>query len=210
MIAKRQIAFIFMVVLSVLIMASCFDVVTHEYDCQIDQDNSPSGDGGEDLGTTDSEDTDSIRTSPSDDDGTDEPGQGQGIRPAGWEEFGKACETHEDCSGIPGGGKCINSIMQLIFAPKGYCIMCCDDPGIDKCGPGFDCVGVQSEALTFLVCINNCEKDEDCRQEDGYECKPVPYLDEYYPDKKYCMPIILEAPSDDVQEMDPECNWSAP
>lgn len=202
MMRKRQIACFLWAMLLAVVLGSCSDNITHVYDCEIGQ-NSSGGDAG------DSENEVSTRTSPTDEDDSDEStdGSGQGIRPPGWEDFGGPCETHDDCSDIPGGGKCINSIMQLIFAPKGYCVACCNEPGIDMCGPGFDCVGVKNDALTYLVCINNCEEDKDCRQEDGYECKPVPYLEEYYPGQKYCMPIVIVPPADDVQEIDPECDW---
>lgn len=198
----RQIALFSIMIFFAAEVVSCSDTITHIYDCELGHENTPDEDGGDD-GKDSQNDSDTEGAS----DGIDG-GGGQGIRPQGWEEFGKRCESHDDCEGIPGGGKCINSILQMVYAPYGYCITCCDEPGIGNCGVGFDCVGVKTSALTYLVCINTCEKDEDCREEDGYVCKPVPYLGEYYPDRKYCMPIVIEEPPEGVIDIDPECDWT--
>lgn len=185
----------------------CWDEIEHEVDETVgytgpavdagdDTDTAPEtgGDAGGDAGGdggSDAEDTDTEQ-------------DGQGIQPPGWEGFGKPCKVHDDCKNIP-LGRCIENILGLVNAPGGYCVACCNQAGIDVCAPGIDCIG---EPGMYLVCINTCESDDQCRQEEGYRCLPVWYLAEKYPGRRYCMPSedLIEPPEGSTPS-DPQCNW---
>ena len=156
-------------------IVGCWDEVTNECDCGDDTDTSTA-----DAGT----DTD-------------------WSLPDGWEGFGTACETDDDCQGYPGVRRCIHDILSLINVPGGYCTSCCDAEEIDGCAVGIDCVGANN---VYLVCIAHCDSDEDCRQGDGYECRPIYYISEVFPGN-YCLPNedLVEPDTDNPQEVD--CPW---
>ena len=97
---QRQIASCIIVVIWAAVMVNCSDTITHVYDCEIGNSSGDAGDGlkGSDLDETDSDET------PRSDSDVATGGEGQGIRPPGWEDFGRACQSQEDCSDIPGEG----------------------------------------------------------------------------------------------------------
>lgn len=123
--------------------------------------------------------------------------------PEGWEGLGEACETDEDCQGYPGERRCVQDILSLINVPGGYCTSCCDAEEIDGCADGIDCVGANG---VYLVCVAHCGSDEDCRQEEGYVCRPIYYIPEVFPGN-YCLPTpdLVEPDTDNTEEL--ECPW---
>ncbi len=168
-------------------VAGCWDEVSHECDCGDDTDTS-----------TASTDTDADTDTDVDLDG----GQRSGL-PDGWQGFGEACETDDDCQGYPGERRCIHDILSLINVPGGYCTSCCDAEEIDGCDDGIDCVGANN---VYLVCLAHCDSDEDCRQGDGYECRSIYYISDVFPGN-YCLPNedLVEPDTDNPQEVD--CPW---
>ena len=186
-------------------LIGCWDVIEHHYDydprnpgqglgsCS-EMDDGGTGTTALDTGSDDTADTGTAEE--------DLETQGQGIQIPGWEGFGRACETNADCTDLP-DGQCIHNIMDIIHAPRGFCSACCNKAGIDICAAGIDCVGLDDN---FTICINTCFSDDQCRE--GYECKPVPYLNSYYQGRNYCMPdaenaIIPEG----VPATEPDCDW---
>ena len=122
----------------------------------------------------------------------------------GWESFGTACEVDADCSGYPLDEKrCIHNCLNVINVPNGYCTACCNEAGHDICAPGVDCVG---EDGVYLVCLAHCLNDDDCRQDDGYECRPIYHIPDRFPGK-YCLPVpeLVEPDTDDESTL--VCPW---
>ncbi|MBW2533119.1 MAG: hypothetical protein JRI55_16635, partial [Deltaproteobacteria bacterium] len=76
--------------------------------------------------------------------------------------------------------------------------------GIDVCGPGIDCVGAYG---VYLICLAHCSADEDCRQEEGWECREIYYIPDQFPGN-YCMPNpdIVEPDTDDPGA-EVSCPW---
>jgi hypothetical protein len=188
---------------ALLLPTACWDRVEHICDC----DDTPTRSGAHGDGDADTDgDTDADGDSGTDD-GTDANSDnlgGQGNRPEGWEQFGAACETNEDCAAVPGGGRCLFNIISMINVPGGYCTACCDTPGYDVCAPGIDCVGVDE---VYLVCLAHCDSNEDCRTEDHYECRPIYYLDTVF-EGNYCLPDVDHVePDPTAPASDPECDW---
>ncbi len=124
--------------------------------------------------------------------------------PEGWEGFGEACETDADCQGYPGERRCIRDIMSLINVPGGFCTSCCDAEEIGGCAQGIDCVGANE---VYLVCIHHCESDDNCRQDEGYECRPIYYLSEVFPGN-FCLPDEEHVePDTDSPPQELDCPW---
>jgi hypothetical protein len=204
---------------SILAIGCWTETVTNKYDCapNTPTDTPGQSDCDSDCDTdTDSDtdaytdvdidaDTDADSDSDSDTDTDADTNQGQGIRPEGWEDMGKACEVHEDCANIPGGlGRCVFDVVEFINLEGGYCAACCNKPALDGCAPGIDCVGADE---VYLVCINHCTDNSQCRTDENYECRPLWYLDSIYPGD-YCLPDAdhVEPPEGSVPT-DPECDW---
>jgi len=169
--------------------AGCWDDPVHEYDFA---DTSGAADADVD----------------SDGDADAAPGNGQGDLPAGWEGFGAACDDDEDCVGYGGPGaerRCISDVMGMVNAPGGFCTACCNAKAANGCAENIDCVGAD---LAYLICIAGCDASSDCRQDEGWECRPMWYLvDPLFPGN-YCLPDPLHvAPDTDSPPDDPQCPW---
>jgi hypothetical protein len=104
--------------------------------------------------------------------------------------------------------RCLTDVMGIVNAPGGYCTACCNVKAADGCALNIDCVGAD---LTYLVCIAGCDKNSQCRLAEGWECRPLWYLeDELFPGS-YCMPDSGHLlPDTDQPTDDPQCDWPWP
>jgi len=182
-------------VAALLALTGCWDKVEHTYDCG----DTPTGG---DADTDSDVDTDS--DADSDADGGDaDGGQGQGDVPEGWEGFGTPCLADEDCGGYPGERRCVTDVLGLINAPGGFCTACCDAEAADGCAQNIDCVGANN---VYLVCIAHCDSHQDCRQEEGWECRPIYYIPDQFPGD-FCLPDEEHVEPDTDGIMDLDCPW---
>jgi hypothetical protein len=192
---KKNIRFFIMaciLIVSGYLLTGCWDEVVHIYD-----DNSDCADtasqSSQIIETATAKNTDS-GTNTDADSGSESVGTGSetafdgvinSLLPADWKGFGQACETTAECKDYPLAEKrCSHDTLGIINSPLGYCSACCDKPGKDVCGPGVDCVGTDG---VFLICIARCKSNSDCRTDDHYECRSMPYIPKEFPDK-YCLP----------------------
>lgn len=172
-----------------LLAVGCWDEIEHTYDCEVKY-----GDTDTSTTTADAGDTEQ-------DSGTAAAGQGNRI--PGWEGMGAPCQEDKDCKNMP-GGRCVFNIVEVINAVGGYCLSCCNTPGVDVCAPGIDCVGVDE---VYLICLNRCTSDNQCREAEGYKCLPIWYLDEIFAGN-YCLPDADHVqPGPDDVPTDPHCDW---
>jgi hypothetical protein len=182
--------------ISALSLSGCWDEVVHVYD-----------DGNtcvaEDSESETVDDNDSETSLPADSDTSADPINS--VLPAEWQGFGTACQSDADCTGYPAENKrCIQNVMGIIAAPGGYCTACCSEPGKDKCGPGVDCVGVSG---AYLVCIERCRSNADCRGDDFWECRDMYYISMDFPDD-YCLPDEAHnQPDPDKPAPELQCPW---
>jgi hypothetical protein len=136
-------------------------------------------------------------------------GRPQGDLPSGWEGFGTACVDDEDCAGYPGSDamprRCLTDVLGLVNAPNGFCTACCNAEAIDGCAPNVDCVGLND---TYLICLSHCDKMEDCRVSEGWECRPIWYMNPATFPGTYCLPdqAHVETDTDQLAD-DPQCPW---
>ena len=115
-----------------------------------------------------------------------------------WAGFGAGCSDAADCVGYPAAHKrCLQDVMTLVNCPGGYCTACCNEPGENVCGQGIDCVGATN---AYLICLERCETDADCRTEDHYICHEGLYYMADTFSGKYCLP--------DADHITPETNDS--
>ena len=129
-----------------------------------------------------------------------------GSVPDDWRGFGSACDVDEDCKDYPSNEKrCIHNCVGLINTPGGYCTSCCDEAGRDVCAPGIDCVGFDD---VYLVCLAHCHSDTDCRQDEGYECRPIYFIPDDFPGN-YCLPReeFVEPDDQDASIEEALCPW---
>ncbi|MBN2341253.1 MAG: hypothetical protein JXX29_09960 [Deltaproteobacteria bacterium] len=171
-----------LIIFGCLTMWGCWEQTEHEYDSN-DLLDSSSGTAENDSETgIDNHSTDSGAAR--DSDSTVE--KQNSILSDEWAGFGSACEEESECSGYPSENKrCLFNVMGLVDSPGGYCTACCDTPGENECGPNVDCVGANN---SFLICLERCATDADCRTEDNYECHAgLYYMDTIFPGK-YCLP----------------------
>ncbi|MCK9461998.1 MAG: hypothetical protein M0R80_20395 [Proteobacteria bacterium] len=172
--------------------AGCWDQIVHEMDCN-------------DTGGSTDVDTDSD----SDSDADAAPGDGQGDVPPGWEGFGAACETDEDCNGYPGSAAfprcCLTDVLGLINAPGGFCTACCNAEEIDGCADNIDCVGANN---AYTICLAHCDSNADCRLDEGWECRGLYYIPENFPGT-FCLPDAdhVEVDTEEQPLDDPHCPW---
>jgi hypothetical protein len=172
--------------------AGCWDQIVHEMDCN---DTGGSTDTDADVDT--------------DGDGGAPTGDGQGDLPAGWEGFGAACVTDEDCTGYPGSTDlpkcCLTDVLGLINAPGGFCTRCCNLVAADGCAPNIDCVGANS---AYTICLAHCDSNEDCRTDEGWECRGIYYLEDPLITGTFCLPDQAHVEVDTDQPLDdPHCQW---
>lgn len=190
---ERRALFIFCAVFG--LNTACWDRIEHVYDCGCESDSPPASDGELDAAVDGGLDSDSAEVDTS----------GQGIRPKGWERFAGACQVHADCTGYP-RSRCIDtSILGLINVPGGYCTACCDVAG-EYCAEGVQCIGLDN---VYLICASSCLSDDDCRQSEGYVCRPVPpYLDTSLFPGNFCLPDDEHmTPPEGSAPSNPECDW---
>jgi hypothetical protein len=171
--------------------AGCWDQIVHEMDC---------------TNTGGSTDTDA--DADTDGDGGAPTGDGQGDLPAGWEGFGAACVTDEDCNGYPGSAqfprRCLTDVLGLINAPGGFCTACCNAEEKDGCAKNIDCVGANS---VYTICLAHCNAASQCRQSEGWACLPLYYIPENFPGD-FCLPDQDHVEVDtDKPKDDPNCPW---
>jgi len=171
--------------------AGCWDQVVHNMDCN-------------DTGGA----TDTDADSDSDSDADAAPGDGQGDLPAGWEGFGAACETDEDCNGYPNSTAfpkcCLTDVLGLINAPGGFCTACCNEEAQNGCAQNIDCVGANN---VYTICIAHCDSSSDCRQDEGWECRGMYNIPDQFPGT-YCLPDQDHVDVDtDKPQDDPNCPW---
>ena len=181
-----------------LVVQGCWDPVEHVYDCEVGNGDTGPGDGPdtESEGETDGD--------VSEDAGISSDSKGQGALPQGWDGFGAACDSDDDCTGYPSDGRCIENVLGMIDTPGGYCTACCNAAATDGCAEGIDCVGVDD---VFLVCLARCQTDADCRQNENYECRPIYYLDSRFKGN-YCLPDQDHVtPEEGAIQSDPHCDW---
>lgn len=122
-----------------------------------------------------------------------------------WAGFGSACDEESQCAGYPAENKrCLSNVMGLVDSPGGYCTACCDEAGEGVCGQGIDCVGAYN---SFLICLERCDTNADCRTEDHYECHAgLYYMETIFPGK-YCLPDAEHAVPDDATAQNTTCPW---
>jgi hypothetical protein len=173
-------------------LTGCWDEIDHPYDLKIDKGDAGAGqvDSGTDVDT-----------------GTDtgtSTGPGQGNLPEGWENFGGPCTKHDDCTGYP-RARCVDtSILGVINAPGGYCTACCDSAG-EWCADGIQCIGLDD---VYLICAATCDSDEQCREDEGYECREVPYLEDPGVTDNFCLPDNDNIePDTDITPLPLDCDW---
>jgi hypothetical protein len=171
--------------LGILMMLSggmgCWDQPSHELDVD-------GGDGGT-TGSTATEEgtgTSTAEGDTGDDTGSGTVGARNSLLGDGWGGFGSSCTDVSECEGYPAAEKrCLQDVMGIVNCPGGYCTACCNVPGEGVCGQGIDCVGVTN---AYLVCLERCETDADCRTEDFYVCHEGLYYMETIFTGKYCLP----------------------
>ena len=187
-----------LMVLAAVALAGCWDTVQHVYDCG----ETPATDTDVDADADGDSDADGDADA---DGGPDGSTQGQGDLPDGWEGFGSACESDEDCKDYPADNKrCISNVLGIINTPGSYCTACCDYEEIDGCAPGIDCVGANG---VYLVCLAHCESDDQCRESEGYECREIYYIPDVFPGT-YCLPNeSVMQPDTDEPPQDLDCPW---
>jgi hypothetical protein len=187
-----------LVVLSLLAgavaVAGCWDEVIHQAECA-------------DTGGTTDTDTDTDADTDSDADAA-VVGDGQGDVPAGWEGFGAPCVDDADCNNYPGSEafprRCLTDVMELFNAPGGFCTACCNVPAADGCADNIDCVGAD---LAFTICLAHCDSNEDCRTDEGWECRPIYLVEETFPGN-FCLPDEEHKDLEPGQVPDdPNCPW---
>ena len=93
--------------------------------------------------------------------------------------LGAACANDRDCD----GGRCFDAF------PGGYCSWYCEN-SVD-CGPGGGCWNV-GEARS--VCLRTCDRDDQCRVDEGYTCD----------DDNTCFPGAPPQPPANPGELAPE------
>ncbi len=193
----KQLAIITLLAIA-LLATGCWDEIKHAYDQlssgeDVEDDTETDEDAGpDDAGSGDTE--------------SDTWGTGQGDLPPGWGNFGGPCETDDDCTGYSDRARCIqDNILGVINVPGGYCSACCDEAG-SYCADNIQCIGIDD---LYLICAVQCDEHEDCRQDEGYECRTIPpYLDTSPFPGTFCLP--------DKEHMEPEpgtpptevdCDW---
>jgi hypothetical protein len=175
--------------------AGCWDKIVHETDCA-------------DTGGTTDLDADTDTGPDSDADADAAPGGGQGDVPAGWEGFGTPCVDDADCNGYPGGDAfpriCLTDVLGMFNAPGGFCTACCNVPAVDGCADNIDCVGV---ADAYTICLAHCDSNEDCRTDEGWECRGIYYIPDQFPGT-FCLPDAAHKDLAPDQPLDdPNCPW---
>jgi hypothetical protein len=196
-------------IFAVAACAGCWDEVVHQMDC-VDTGASTDTDADTDTST----DTDTGTGSDADggmDGGTDtdvDSDTGQGDLPTDWIGFGAACVDDADCQGYPSDTDfpkcCLSDVLGLINAPGGYCGACCNEEAQDGCAENIDCVGAN---LTYTICLAHCDSNEDCRQDEGWECRELYYIPDNFPGT-YCLPDSEHVAVDtDMPPDDPNCPW---
>ena len=92
---------------------------------------------------------------------------------------GEACETNADCTPFSElDPQCLDSFTGVYDLPGGYCTAQCTDPA--DCGSGADCVSL----LISNFCMRACTETAQCRMDDGYECREIPF----FGGDTYCLP----------------------
>jgi hypothetical protein len=180
--------------------AGCWDRIVHQMDC-VDS-----------CGSTDT-DADADTDSDADTDADAATGGGQGDLPPGWEGFGAACVTDDDCNGYPSSAEmpkaCLTDVLSLINAPGGFCTRCCNNALVDGCAENVDCIGVNN---AYTICLATCDSNSDCRTDEGWECRGIYYLvDPQFDGRTYCLPDSQHVDLDPDQPLDdPNCPWQWP
>ena len=171
-------------------------------DADTDTDTDTDSDTDSETESDTESDTDSETDSDTDTDTSTGPGQGN--LPEGWENFGGPCIAHEDCTGYP-RARCVDSsILGLINVPGGYCTACCDSAA-SWCAEGIQCIGADD---VYLICAATCDSSDQCRQDEGYECRQVPYLEDPGVTADFCLPDNEHIePDTDITPLDLECDW---
>ncbi len=165
-----------------VLYAACWDEIEHQL--------KPDGGGSSDTGV-DSDTTDTAL---------------EWIIPDDWKGFGTSCQSEADCTGYVATEKrCVHTVVGMINTPGGYCTSCCNEPGVNVCAPGIDCVGYLG---IYLVCLAHCNSDADCRQDEGYECRPIYYIPDQFKGD-YCLPAeeFVEPTEPDAGVDDALCPW---
>ncbi|MBN2715025.1 MAG: hypothetical protein JXX14_04165 [Deltaproteobacteria bacterium] len=122
-----------------------------------------------------------------------------------WAGFGAACSDVSQCTGYPAANpQCLQNVMGLVNCPGGYCTACCNQAGEGVCGQGIDCVGADN---AYLICLERCETDADCRTEDHYICHEGLYYMESIFTGKYCLPDAGHITPDPGVVQNVTCPW---
>jgi hypothetical protein len=84
---------------------------------------------------------------------------------------GDACGDADECGGIPAEDiRCLDELLVgsgiTITFPEGYCSAACGSD--EDCGEGASCERFGSD---INYCLDECRRDSDCREDDGYECR---------------------------------------
>jgi len=179
--------------------SACWDDPAHELDTDGVNDGTGDVDADADADTDTDADSDTAVAT------------GQGDLPPGWEGFGTPCVTDEDCRGYgtAESRRCVYVVSGYVSAPNGFCTACCDQAGIDGCAPNIDCVGADN---VYVICVAHCDAHEDCRQSEGWECRPMWYVETDLFPGTYCLPDAEHVtPDTDIpippEDDDPLCPW---
>ncbi len=163
----------------------CWEQPSHELDVNGDDNTGEMSTATGDSAGTASDDGDTGDT-PGDSSGDTATDSRNSLLGAGWGGFGAGCADVSECGGYPATEKrCLQDVMGIVNCPGGYCTACCNEAGEGICGQGIDCVGVYD---AYLVCLERCETDADCRTEDHYICHEGLYYMETVFTGKYCLP----------------------
>ena len=176
-----------------LLLSGCWDEPEHELDNDFGNGGVVSSDSGSGdvAGDTGSD----VAARPS----------RNSVLAAGWAGFGASCSDVSQCTGYPSSNKqCLQDVMGLVNCPGGYCTACCNTPGEGICGQGIDCVGAEN---AYLICLERCETDADCRTEDHYLCHEGLYYMENIFIGKYCLPDMDHITPEPGAGQLVECPW---
>ena len=182
----------------------CWEQPSHELDTDggMVDDDTMSG-AGDSLDSGTEADTRSDTTADTQSDTSIEPRNS--LLATAWAGFGTGCTDVSECSGYPAVEKrCLQNVMGIVNCPGGYCTACCNVPGEGVCGQGIDCVGVTN---AYLICLERCETDDDCRTEDHYVCHEGLYYMETIFAGKYCLPDSEHATPDPSVTQETICPW---
>ncbi|MFK7990190.1 MAG: hypothetical protein AB8I08_29490 [Sandaracinaceae bacterium] len=108
---------------------------------------------------------------------------------------GAGCTEDTECTGLT-NGVCQTTVggggLGGFTFPGGYCSAECT-PGGSECGEGGECFSVGFGGFGFSLCAKRCNRDSDCRQDEGYTCTMPPFIG----GGPFCLPPTPGGPGGD-------------